>query len=124
MQAEPELAATPSMSSCSRMLSPSTPAKQTLRLLGSRRAMSRGPFSATCPAPSRRWRQRRSRSPPTWALRVSISAQAKSSAAASATAPATFSVPARRSPSCPPPMISGENGVRCRTYSAPTPLGP
>ena len=45
-------------------------------------------------------------------------------ASASPTIAGTFSVPERRSRSCPPPMSIGSNGVPRRRYSAPTPFGP
>ena len=43
---------------------------------------------------------------------------------ASPTMPATFSVPARRLRSCPPPSICGRSRTPERTTRQPTPLGP
>ncbi len=45
-------------------------------------------------------------------------------ALAKPTMPTTFSVPARRLPSCSPPRILGSSGVPRRRYKMPVPFGP
>ncbi len=49
---------------------------------------------------------------------------ASAAAAPTPAMPGTFSVPARRPRSCPPPRTTGDNATPSRMYSAPTPLGP
>ena len=128
VQAEPDETATSFMLTSSA--SPSTPAKDTLRLPGSRRSSAPGrsapsasisgsgaPFNDTpsifVRRPSQsRLRRRRSRLPSS-----AISSTASSAARPSPTIPGTFSVPERMPRSCPPPKTIGSSrtwGLRDR----------
>ena len=105
--------------------SPSTPAKERLRLPGKaldrvpveRDAVERAADRPVEPVP-----QGGEARPP----RRRAPADASRTAAPKPTIPGTFSVPDRSPRSCPPPKTSGARATRGRalTQSAPTPFGP
>src|SRR5436190_3919202 len=117
-QADPEETQTPAASSARIAASLSTPSTETFRTL---RALRSGePQTRTPPRPSSPARSF-SRSPSTRSI---SSGDASVRAAASPAMPATFSVPARRSNSWPPPTDCAASGVPLRTQRPPTPFGP
>ena len=102
--------------------SATTPGNSTVLVLqtrGAARATTRSPPpSATSPDSS--WSRKA-------AIRAGCSLSASRAASAATpmpTMPATFSVPPRRSRSCPPPATSGRRRTQSATNNAPTPLGP
>ena len=121
-QAEPVETATPSRSSAMSSDSASTPSKLMLVVFGTRRP--RSPLTTVPGTFSRIPVSSRSRRAAISAWPAPAAAFASLAAAPNPAMPGTFSVPARRLRSCPPPVWPAASRTPRRTHSAPTPLGP
>src|SRR5581483_5226760 len=116
----PAEAAMPSRSSRISSASDGAPPNATERIAGWRGAPA--PFTSTSGIAETIAASSRSRIAATRGAVSARSASASASAVAKPAMPGTFSVPARKPCSCPPPTISGSSGVPLRTYKAPTPF--
>ena len=122
--AAPVPTSTPRRSSKTTSREPDSPGNATCRRFGRRRAFFAGPEKTASGKAARSFSCIASRMAAKRRPSSTRRAAQASNAAAKPITPATFSVPERTPPSCPPPKTRGRKATPSAAHSRPTCLGP